>query len=129
MPALPGLEFSQIARGTPAVTRIRHISDSQGQSLALSFSGRGSARAEDAQETPTQSDISPSILQYTEIKVLQLCKLFPLHPEAVRVVRPVWGLEWSAHETKKSAHETKTIPKAKPKISANDTKNHSMFCP
>ena len=30
------------------------------------FSGRGAARAEDAQETPTQSHISPSILVYED---------------------------------------------------------------
>ena len=32
-------------------------------------SGRGTARAEDAQGTPTQSHISPSILAYEEIKL------------------------------------------------------------
>ena len=35
--------------------------------LAFWLSGRGSARAEDARGTPTQSHISPSILEYTKI--------------------------------------------------------------
>ena len=45
-------------------------------------SGRGAARAEDAQGTPTQSHISPSILVYEE----KPCKifLFPLRSEAVQ---------------------------------------------
>jgi len=34
------------------------------------FSGRGTARAEDAQGTPTQSHISPSILVYEDESVL-----------------------------------------------------------
>ena len=34
------------------------------------FPGRESARAEDAQETPTQSHIVPSILSCTEIKTV-----------------------------------------------------------
>ena len=32
-----------------------------------SYSGRGAARAEDAQGTPTQSHVSPSILVYEEM--------------------------------------------------------------
>ena len=35
---------------------------------ALCYSGRGSTRAEDAQATPTQSHISPSIPVYEEKK-------------------------------------------------------------
>jgi len=34
----------------------------------IDLSGSGSARAEDAQGTPTQSHISPSKFQYTKIK-------------------------------------------------------------
>jgi len=34
--------------------------------LRVDLSGRGTARAEDAQGTPTQSHISPSILVYEE---------------------------------------------------------------
>jgi len=47
------------------------LSESQGQNLALIVvdrlrSGRGTTRAEDAQGTPTQSHISPSLLVYEE---------------------------------------------------------------
>ena len=42
------------------------------QVIRLRVGGRGSARAEDAQVTPTQSHISPSILQYTRKIVVEL---------------------------------------------------------
>ena len=42
-----------------------------GRKLLLSpMSGRGAARAEDAQGTPTQSRVSPSILAYEDAPVL-----------------------------------------------------------
>ena len=45
--------------------------------------GRGAARAEDAQGTPTQSHISPSILVYEDKKSLTHFKMFPLRSGAV----------------------------------------------
>jgi len=42
-------------------------------------SGRGTARAEDAQRTPTQSHVSPSILVYEE-KTLRTCAWFTIGP-------------------------------------------------
>ena len=49
----------------PAAEKIWHTYASQGQILAWAFrdlSERGAARAKDAQGTPTQSHVSPSIL-------------------------------------------------------------------
>ena len=46
-------------RGTDVGSRLR---------LIVLYAGRGTARAEDAQETPTQSHISPSILVYEDSK-------------------------------------------------------------
>ena len=41
------------------------------QHSARDLSGRGAVRAEDAQGTPTQSHISPSILVYEDVSILQ----------------------------------------------------------
>ena len=55
------------------------MQNSQGQILALASSKyvRGTARAEDAQGTPTQNHISPSILVYegntVEVVLKELC--------------------------------------------------------
>ena len=52
-----------------------HTQDSQGKimAFALDLSGRITTRAEDAQGTPTQSHISPSILVYEDKMFLRCC--------------------------------------------------------
>ena len=52
-------------RGTPILMLTRWV---RGTYLSALDSGRGTARAEDAQGTPTQSHISPGILVYEEKK-------------------------------------------------------------
>ena len=60
------------------MAHIRQSIPDSGLGFQIKVSGRGAARAEDAQGTPTQSHISPSVLVY-EAKTF---RLFPLCSEA-----------------------------------------------
>jgi len=74
--------FCELVHGHPGWRILSEIIDSGlfgstdfHRSHPQGYGGRGSARAEDAPGTPTQSNVSPSILDYT--KIILFRKGFP----------------------------------------------------
>ena len=70
------------------------------------FSGRGAARAEDAQGTPTQSHISPSVLVYEEKRRVTLRRVGQLGPD----LRSQQNLN-PKPQTQKVADEAPVVPR------------------